>query len=260
MLESDTVGAWSSLSVSAGQAVQSDFPNLIVRVQKQEELSLLGSIDPEQVAWVEVPLDLAHREELNRFSVDVLLTDPGQQAADLYPLAGLRDPDLPRLSVPTKSGFTDAVAVGMALHFPIRLIPIQPDSEAVAGMAEVLERYLHDPNVSQAVEPFYSALTALLQGESRTLWDAVEFDPAYYRCEPPHSGLEEDSAVAHRINELVQAGAECATCPLQSWCGGWFKWPDPAYDCTGVRGLFGKVEDAARQLEQDLEQAVEANP
>ena len=249
-----------TLSVPVKTAGEIQGRNLIVRIADDDDLALLDGLDPDRVAWLEVPLGLAHREELNRFAVDVLLTDPVQQAADLYPLAGLREPNLPRLSIPTTPNFADAVTVGMALHFPIRLIPIQPDSEAVSGMARALERYLHDANVSQPVEPFYSALTTLLLGESDTLWDAVEYDPSSYRCEPPRPGLETEDAVPSRLKELVESDAECAGCPLKSWCAGWFKWPDAGYDCGPVRQLFDTVEKAAAQMQEDLTQAVEANP
>jgi hypothetical protein len=249
-----------TLSLPADKANHSDSLNLIVRIEDEEELALLDGLDPDQVAWLEVPLALAHRDELNPFPVDVLLQEPGEQAADLYSLAGLREPNLPRLSIPTKPGFADAATIGMGLHFPIRLIPLQPAAEEVSGLGQVLERYLHDANVSQAVEPFYSALTTLLQGENRTLWDAVEYDPSYYRCDPPRPKLEKDDAVATHLQNLIEEEAECATCPLQSWCAGWFKWPEPDYDCQHVRRLFDTVEQAATQMQADLSQAMEVNP
>ena len=234
--------------------------DLVVRVGSQEDLLLLSTLDAERVAWVEVPLSLACRRELNDFSVDVLLHDPKAEASQLYRLAGQREPNLPRLSIPNKPGFADAAAVGMALHFPIRLIPIQPPPEQMSELEAVLERYLHDPNARQPVEPFNCALATLIKGDSTTLWGAIEQDPAIFRKEPPVPGLESPDTVTTRLESLIADGAECATCSLSPWCAGWFKWPDPSYDCSGVRKLFGQVEKAAEKLRADLAEALEVGP
>jgi hypothetical protein len=33
---------------------------------------------------------------------------------------------------------------------------------------------------------------------------------------------------------------------------GYFKWPDPAYSCRGVKQLFSMIEAAAYEIERDL--------
>ena len=71
----DTIQNSALLSVSAAQARSYSEEELIVRVSSESDLDGLQGLDPERIAWVEVPLELAHREELNLFSVDVLLTD-----------------------------------------------------------------------------------------------------------------------------------------------------------------------------------------
>lgn len=244
-----SVAASSASSVSDGE--------LIVRISVPDDLTQLQSLDPERVAWVEVPLDLAHREELDPFSVDVLLTDPRAQAAKLYKLAGDRDPHLPRLSIPAEPGVGDAVSIALGLHFPVRIIPVQPDSDRIAELDLVLKRYLHDGRATQPVEPFHSALSTLLHGQGHDLWQAVEYDPQVFRREPPYPGLEEADS-ADRLRERLEAeDAECLGCSIQPWCGGWFKWPDPGYDCAGVRELFSSLELAASTLRQDLEDAKE---
>lgn len=251
----DTIPNSALLSVSAPQARSFPDGELVVRVSNESELGVLEDLDPERVAWIEVPLELAHREELNLFSVDVLLTDPRSQAAKLYKLAGDRDPQLPRLSIPTEPGFADAVLIAMGLHFPIRIVPVQPAEEQMVELQTVLQRYLHDGRATQPMEPFHSALSTLLHGEGHDLWQAVEYDPAEFQRKPPHPGLEHPESADRLRQRLQESGAECGGCFLQAWCGGWFKWPSPDYDCTHVRRLFATVEEAGAALRNDLEAA-----
>jgi hypothetical protein len=58
--------------------------------------------------------------------------------------------------------------------------------------------------------------------------------------------------VEHHLKSLVEGGAECATCPWQQSCRGYFKWPDPAYSCEGVRELFSIIQAAADEIGRDL--------
>ena len=254
---SDQIGSSSLLSVEAGQACSYSEDELIVRVSAEEDLAFLERLDPDRVAWVEVPLELAHRTELDRFSVDVLLTEPRSQAAKLYKLAGDRDPNLPRLSIPTSPGVGDAVMIAMGLHFPVRIIPVQPQEEQVEELRTVLERYLHDGRATQPIEPFHSALATLLHGDGHDLWQAVEYDPAEFQRRPPHPALESPRSADELRARLESRGAECGSCFLQAWCGGWFKWPRADYDCSSVQSLFSTVEEAATTLRNDLRDAME---
>ena len=52
---------------------------------------------------------------------------------------------------------------------------------------------------------------------------------------------------------LLTGGAECATCPWFASCGGYFKWPRLDYDCTGVKGLFAGLAEAAAELRAGLD-------
>jgi hypothetical protein len=58
--------------------------------------------------------------------------------------------------------------------------------------------------------------------------------------------------VETRLARLVDEGAECAACRWQTLCAGYFKWPDPAYDCAGVKRLFALIESAADEIGRDL--------
>ena len=58
--------------------------------------------------------------------------------------------------------------------------------------------------------------------------------------------------VTDRFQTLIDQGAECATCPWSDVCMGFFKWPDSAYSCAGVKQLFSEIKAAADDIGQDL--------
>jgi hypothetical protein len=130
----------------------------------------------------------------------------------------------------------------------------QPDGARGAELERLLGRYLHDPNASEPLEPFHAALATLIHGDPATLWDVLEADPDVFpRDREPTSGF-----VAAHVERLRESGAECVACPMLDWCGGYFKQPDPAYDCGDVRRLLAGLERAAEQLRRDLVEAEEA--
>jgi hypothetical protein len=57
------------------------------------------------------------------------------------------------------------------------------------------------------------------------------------------------------VSGLVTAQAECTRCRFRGFCMGYFKWPDPAYDCGPVIALLGTLESAATRLLGDLDEA-----
>lgn len=205
----------------------------MVRLQREEDLA---SLPREGVAWVEVPLALAGRPELAEYPLDVLVVDPAAEAPHLYRLARLRDPALPRLTLPARKGLAQAAAVALSLHFPVRILAVQPDEGAIAELEETLDRFLHDPHAAEPVEPFQSALLRLLHGDGPDLWVVMEHERPDGRPEA------------------------CLDCPVLDFCAGWFKSPDPSYDCAGVLRLFAGMEEAARSLGADLAEACERLP
>src|SRR5262249_52543770 len=64
--------------------------------------------------------------------------------------------------------------------------------------------------------------------------------------------------VENHLKRLVEQGAECATCPWQKPCAGYFKWPDPTYSCEGVKRLFFTVREAADEIGRDLASRADA--
>jgi sulfatase maturation enzyme AslB (radical SAM superfamily) len=54
------------------------------------------------------------------------------------------------------------------------------------------------------------------------------------------------------FKRLREQEAECATCPWQQICQGYFKWPDSTYDCGGVKGLFSAMDAVANEMGREL--------
>lgn len=214
-----------------------------MRVTCDDDISRMPQ---EQVAWVETTPRLACRPELQQLPLDVVLTDPRQEAAGLYRLA--REHPGARVTIPALDGMEQAAMIAMALQLPVRLLPGQPDEACAASLERILDRYLHDPHAESPVEFFHAALARLLVGHAASLWEVLECDPDLFpRLGVPH----EEDFVRHHLERTLASGADCATCPFLAWCQGCFKWPQPDYDCTHVRRLLGRLEDAADQLRGD---------
>src|SRR4029077_19750052 len=115
------------------------------------------------------------------------------------------------------------------------------------------------------VEFFHSLLAITYGADPGSLWMILEEDPAAFlrydidgQARLPRSGsfeLVEFSPVEfveNHLNNLVRQGAECATCPWQQSCRGYFKWPDPGYSCEGVKELFSIIQAAGDGIGRDL--------
>lgn len=221
---------------------------MVVQVRCQEDLDALADLPRDRIAWVETSLEWAESPLLDGLALDVLLEHPPEQAPLLYRLAHRRQDSLPRVTIPAGPGLERAGRIAVALNLSVRILPGQPSGEVLQEMEQVLDRYLHDTRAHEPVEFFHGAMTRLLFGDTSTLWMILEEDPDLFQRQAP----AEPGFVARHLERLVQDGAECATCPVATWCAGYFKQPDPAYDCGGVRELFDRIEQAAEQLRSDL--------
>jgi radical SAM protein with 4Fe4S-binding SPASM domain len=170
--------------------------------------------------------------------------DPVVELPLLYRCTGLLARHPVRVTVPFRPGLARTVKLGLSLGFTVRLHGHQPSPEAVAEARHALAEYLHNPTVSQPVEPFHSLLISVLHEKPVALWSLLERDPAEVRLiderGEPAPGQGPASVVAFR-DALVAAGGDCR---YLSCCDGYFKWPHSDYACTGVKSLFGKLFDA----------------
>jgi hypothetical protein len=128
-------------------------------------------------------------------------------------------------------------------------------------LTEAAEFYLHDPVVEAPIEFFHSLLAAIREGASTTLWEIIEQDPAHYvKLDAEGRAAEPPDFVATHLRTLLESGAECAACRWQNLCAGYFKQPDPAYSCAGIRQLLARFGEAAEEIARDLAACGEAAP
>lgn len=248
--------------LNAAEAASFPGPACIIVVTSADEAASIGLLPPDRVAWVETTLGLVEHPALAAHRLDVVLTDPPQDAAHLYKVARVREGAPTRVTIPAVDGVGRAGLIALALNLPTRIVAKQPSSSAVSEMTDLLDRYLHDPQASAPMEPFHGALARLLGAESGTLWEVLEHDPGLFpSSDRALPALPAASAfVQTHVARLLEDGAECAACPLRAWCLGWFKWPDPTYACADIRRLFEHVEAAAMQLARDAAELDEAPP
>lgn len=224
----------------------------IVSIDAAAEAAEAVSLPPDRVAWLEVPLSLFDAPDLSQWRLDVVLAHPREEAARLYAVARQRAGAPTRVSIHAREGVARAGQIALALHLPVRLVLETPDTAVVDELEALLDRYLHDSQASAPIEPFNGALACLLHGEGPSLWELQELD---LQITPPPGSDDTNSqndAIESHLKRLLDAGAECATCPQRRWCAGYFKHHDAAYDCSGVRRLFRRLETAAEQLMADV--------
>ena len=214
--------------------------------------------DPE--AWREA----AHND--SNIPFDVVLSDPALEFSDLYRVVDAYAVRAIRVTMPAAPGLTKAIRLAAALRLPVRVLPGQPSAEALQELRDALEFYLHEPTVEAPVEFFHSVLATMCDSDAGSLWMILEEDPDAFRhydadgrTRVPRTSdldqLEITSAgfVEDHLSRLIAQGAECATCPWQRPCSGYFKWPDPAYSCEGVKQLLFSIQTAGNQIRQDVE-------
>jgi hypothetical protein len=256
---------------SALAETQCDLPFVAV-VRSREELCRWLRDSPPCLKWLQVEgmsgdsdawTEAAHSD--SDVSIDLVLSDPTSEFSDLYKLVDACAVHDFRVTIPARPGLLKAVKLAAALSFPVRVLPGQPTAEVVAELKEVLDFYLHEAAVEAPVEFFHSLLAITYSADTGSLWMILEEDPAAFlqydtdgRARLPRSGSFESVEISpaefveNHLKSLVEQGAECATCPWQQSCRGYFKWPDPAYSCEGVKQLFSVIQAAADEIGRDL--------
>ena len=250
---------------------QDDRPFIAVVRSRDELCRWLGG-PPRGLQWIQVEGLLGDPDAwapaasgASQAPLDVVLSDPASEFSDLYRLVDVCAVRNVRVSMPAAPGFLKAVKLAASLRLPVRVLPGQPTPEVLAELTEALEFYLHGPMVEMPVEFFHSLLATVCGADKGSLWMILEEDPAAFlhydaegRPELPRSGgfrsveISPGAFVEHHLRSLIEQGAECATCPWQQTCRGYFKWPDPAYSCGEVKQLFSIIEATADEIERDL--------
>jgi hypothetical protein len=195
---------------------------------------------------------------------DVLVSAPGEEFSYLYRLADVRTVRSVRVTMPTTSGFLKALRLAASLGLPVRLLPGNPTAEALEELSAALEFYIHDPMVEAPIEFFHSSLVWMRGMDTGSLWRITEEDPGVFLHQGTGTvgflrssdawldgGVAADFVAGH-LARLIDEGSECATCPWQQLCQGYFKWPDASYSCHSVKKLFAALRAAADEIECDL--------
>jgi hypothetical protein len=244
---------------------------IIVRSHDPAELAQhlsptdLGNVLYAQLLSLNVEVEaLAHWGE--SMPLDLTMRNPAEEFPLLYNFSKLQDKHPIRVSIHVKPGFGKAVWLALALNFAVKLEVGQPSPALVEEMAEVLDRYLHRPSVSQPVEYFHSIFLSFYHREPTSLWFIQGEDPEQVRfitdegvetVSPRFAGVDlKGKAVAlNGAREDAPAGeqSECDGCEFLDCCGGYFKWPDRQFSCAGVKTLFGTLKGAAEELRCDLD-------
>ena len=216
-------------------------------------------------AWAEAAHDKSH------LPFDIVLSDPASEFSDLYRLVDASAERDIRVTVPASPGLAKAVRLAAALRFPVRILPGQPTAAALDELREVLEFYLHEQTVEAPVEFLHSLLASMEGADTGSLWMILEEDPDVFhhfdangRAWVPRTddsfGSKAGSPgfVENWLKGLIAQGGECAACPWQQPCRGYFKWPDPAYSCAGIKDLFSRIQLAGNEIRKELASFAEA--
>jgi hypothetical protein len=250
---------------------QSGHPFVAI-VKSRAELSQWLINPPAGLQWLHVEELLSDRDawipaaqSTSNVPLDVFITSPGSQFSDLYNLVDVLAVRDVRVSMPASPGFLRALKVAVALRLPVRLLPGQPSPEALIELIEAVNFYLRDPMVETPVEFFHSVLASMCGAGDGSLWMILEEDPDLFLqrgvdggykirgvSSSPSPDLLSATFADTWFKRLVEQNAECATCPWQQICQGYFKWPDPAYDCEGVKRLFSAIEAVANEMGREL--------
>jgi hypothetical protein len=248
---------------------EADDQPFVVVVRSRDELHRWLGDCPPALQWIQVEGLLGDPEVwslaaqgADEVPLDVILSAPGSEFADLYRLVDVRSVRDVRVSMPATSGFLKALRLAASLGFPVRLLPGQPSADAVKELEEAVKLYLHDPMVDAPIEFFHSALAWMRGAPTGSLWRVLEQDPAVYQRRGAQRSRQASEASSEGgfprdfvpvfLAGLIQREAECAACPWQGFCQGYFKWPDPEYSCADVKRLFFRLRAAAEEIEKDL--------
>jgi sulfatase maturation enzyme AslB (radical SAM superfamily) len=246
--------------------------NVIVRSHDPAEI--VGSFsedDLERLAYIQLLSLNAEVDYLVQWGgsvpVDLLMRNPETEFPLLYQLSDLLDNHPVRVSIPIVPGLSKAAKLAISLNFAVKLEVVQRlDQQVIEELGQVLDLYLHRPNVAAPVEFFHSTFLALYHREDTSLWSIQEEDPAQflYITDDGQKAISRRFAgasltgdlsafVSDYQRQLLAEKRECDGCEFFDVCGGYFKLPDKQYQCDGVKSLFRTLKEAAGQLQHDLE-------
>lgn len=254
----DATGRSLAFLTATGAAAEEGRPFVAI-VRSEDELRQWLAGSRPHLRWLQVEGLLGSAEAWAiaaqtgcQVPVDVIMNNPDADFSRLYQLVEVRAAHDVRVTISAMPGLPKAVRLAAALGLPIRILPGQPAPESVRDLEEAADFYLHDPMVIAPIEPFHSLLSKLRSKDAQSLWLILEYDPEMFRRFDASGHALLPFPVQKHLARLIAGGAECASCPWREICAGYFKWPDPAYPCLGVKRLFTRIQAAADEIGRDL--------
>ena len=244
--------------------------NVIVRSASPSELVYcFWRAEPNTIRFMQLLSTTEDTEVLENVAeavpVEIVINDPAIEFQRLYNYATLLDNHPVRISIPVVPGFSKAAKLAVSLNYAVKLEMKQPDAELLHEVQGVLDLYLHKTNVRQPIEFFHSLLLSFYREEIVSMWQIVEEDPDIVRyindqgeetISKRFDGLDIpqvlDSFVTRFANYQVAEKRECLNCEFFGRCSGYFKWPDAAYSCDGIKQIFRTIRSAADEMKHDL--------
>jgi hypothetical protein len=242
---------------------------VIVRSYEPEEIVALSGGDMENLIAVQLLSMNGNVDVLGNWGygipVDLVMLHPQSEFPSLYRHAKLQDRHPLRVCIPVVNGFSKAVKVAASLKLFIKLEIGQPDPSLIEEIHRVLNFYIHNPSVALPIEYFHSTFLAMHHSEQSSLWDIQEEDPAIIRYVTEdgketiarrlgcgRTAGDPETFVAEFQNALFAERVECYECQYFKNCGGYFKWPNKAYPCDGIKTLFSTISNAAREMRDEI--------
>jgi hypothetical protein len=201
--------------------------------------------------------------------IDLVAEDP-KEFPLLYKHAELFRTHPVRVTAVATTGITKAVRLAMSLGLPVKLDVVQPERSLVDELLGLLDHYLHHTTVSQPMDFYHGLLMAFYLENSATLWEIQEEDPGIFRYITDAGETVISRRLSTSIDPVSAEGflaafksklleqSECSACPFLTNCAGYFKLPDPGYQCNGIRELLAAIKNAALELRRDYEECVKA--
>jgi sulfatase maturation enzyme AslB (radical SAM superfamily) len=244
--------------------------NVIVRSASPSELVYcFWRAEPNTIRFMQLLSTTEDTEVLENVAqavpVEIVINDPATEFQRLYNYATLLDNHPVRVSLPVVPGFSKAAKLAVSLNYAVKLEMEQPDAELLREVQELLDLYLHRSHVRQPIEFFHSLLLSFYRDEPVTIWQIAEEDPDIVR----YINDQGDERISKRFDSIdvpqvldafvnrfasyqVAEKRECHNCEFFGRCSGYFKWPEPAYSCDGIKQIFRTLRSAADEMKHDL--------
>lgn len=257
--------AYYNIPVSLLNSCQGE--KVVIRSRDAGELSRhLSRMDLDKVVNLQL-LSLRHDPaEVSRLpehlGVNLVIEEVNSEFPLLYRYVDLVNSRPMLVTVPAEPGCANAVKVAVSIGFPVRLQIGQPDEQVWQELADIRDYYLHQATVCQPIEFFHSLLLSYYLDSPVTLWAIQEEDPSISRYinddgtwSVPSRTMGEDRLDPDRFvgafrGKLLARGAQCVACSFFDRCSGYFKLPDPAFDCHNAWALLEGIRQAAGELKE----------